>query len=138
MGQQQILLIVLAAVIVGIAVVVGMQMMGESAVDANKRACTQDLLNLATKAQSWFRTPTSLGGGGRSFLALTADAAGLAVLTPNATTQNGTLAVKTAGTATAVVLQITGIEDADSDGGMMVLSLSVEQDAVGTLTVDEP
>ena len=138
MGQQQILLIVLAAVIVGIAVVVGMQMMGESAIDANKRACTQDLLNLATKAQQWFRTPTALGGGGRTFTAITADAAGLALLTNNATTENGTLAIKTAGTATTVVLQITGIEDADGDGSPMILSASVTQDAVGTLAVDEP
>ena len=138
MGQQQILLIVLAAVIVGIAVVVGMQMMGESAIDANKRACTQDLLNLAAKAQQWFRTPTSLGGGGRSFVALSADSTGLAVLTHEPTTENGVLAVKTAGDADNVVLQITGIEDADGDGAVMILSLDVTQDDVGTLAIDEP
>lgn len=137
MGQQQILLIVLAAVIVGIAVVVGMQMMGESAIDANKRACTQDLLNLAAKAQQWFRTPTSLGGGGRTFAAISADSAGLSVITNSPTTENGVLAVKTAGTATTVVLQITGIEDGDADGNPMILSLSVTRDDVGTLAVDE-
>ena len=138
MGQQQILLIVLGAVIVGIAVVVGMQMMGESAIDANKQGCTQDLLNLATKAQQWFRTPTALGGGGRTFAGITANAAGLAKLTNNATPENGTLEIKTAGDADNLVLQITGTEDADSDGGMMVLSMDVYQDSVGTLTVDEP
>ena len=138
MGQQQILLIVLAAVIVGIAVVVGMQMMGESAIDANKRACTQDLLNLAAKAQQWWRTPTSLGGGGRTFAALSADSTGLAVLTHEPTTENGTLAIKTAGDASTVVLQITGIESADDDDLPMILSLSVTKDAVGSLVVDEP
>lgn len=138
MGTQQLMLIVLGVIIVGIAVVVGMQMMGESAVDANKRACTNDLLALATKAQQWFRTPTALGGGGRSFAGLTANAAGLAKITNDATTENGTLAIKTAGDADNVVLQITGVEDADSDGQMMVLSLDVYQDSVGTVTVDEP
>ena len=137
MGQQQILLIVLAAVIVGIAVVVGMQMMGESAIDANKRACTQDLLNLAAKAQQWWRTPASLGGGGRTFAEL-ADSSDIALLTPNATTENGTMNIKTAGTASTVVLQITGIESADDDDLPMILSLSVTKDAVGSLVVDEP
>jgi hypothetical protein len=137
MGQQQILLIVLAAVIVGIAVVVGMQMMGESAIDANKRACTQDLLSLAAKAQQWWRTPTSLGGGGRTFAALV-DSSDIVILTPNASTENGTFDIKTAGTASAVMLQITGIEDADDNGLPMILSINVTQDDVDILVIDEP
>ena len=135
MGQQQILLIVLAAVIVGIAVVVGMQMMSESAVDANKRACTQDLLNLATKAQQWWRTPSSLGGGGRSFADIAATTAGLAIITNNPTTENGTMSINTAGDADNVILQIIGIEDGDDDGTNITLTLDVYQDSVGTLGV---
>ena len=138
MGTQQLMLIVLGVIIVGIAVVVGMQMMGASAVDANRMGCISDLQNLATKAQQWFRTPTSMGGGGRSFAALTANAAGLAKITKTPTTENGTLAIKTAGDADNVVLQITGTEDSDSDGSNMVWSLDVYQDSVGTATEDEP
>ena len=51
MGQQQLLLIVLSVIIVGIAVVVGIQMFGASAASSNLEAVTSDLLHLAARAQ---------------------------------------------------------------------------------------
>ena len=67
MGTQQLLLIVLGVIIVGIAIVVGIQMFGASAVEANKNAIVQDALQVAAKAQQWYRKPEVLGGGGRKF-----------------------------------------------------------------------
>ncbi len=67
MGQQQLLLIVLGVIIVGIAIAVGISMFKSSAVDANRSAIAGDLANLASKAQRYYRTPTELGGGGNSF-----------------------------------------------------------------------
>jgi len=67
MGQQQLLLIVLSVIIVGIAVVVGLTMFQTSAVDANRNAIIGDLTNLAAKAQQFYKKPTSLGGGGQNF-----------------------------------------------------------------------
>ncbi|MEM8556891.1 MAG: hypothetical protein AAGG50_03515 [Bacteroidota bacterium] len=63
MGQQQLLLLVLGIVIVGLAVVVGIQGFEE-----NQRKARQDqtmvLLNdIAAKAQAWKKTPVALGGG---------------------------------------------------------------------------
>jgi hypothetical protein len=65
MGQQQLLLIVLGVIIVGIAIAVGISMFKSSAVDANRSAVASDLANLASKAQRYYRTPVELGGGGQ-------------------------------------------------------------------------
>jgi len=68
MGQhQQLLLLVLGAIIVGAAILVGAQMFSTSAINANRDAVLQDCLTIAARAQMWYRTPTMLGGGGRDF-----------------------------------------------------------------------
>jgi Tfp pilus assembly protein PilE len=67
MGQQQLLLIVLGVIIVGIAIAVGVTMFQSSAVDANRQAVISDLVNFAAKAQRFYRTPTELGGGSQNF-----------------------------------------------------------------------
>lgn len=67
MGQQQLLLIVLGIIIVGIAIAVGVNMFQSNAVDTNRQAVISDLANLAAKAQRFYRTPTQLGGGAQDF-----------------------------------------------------------------------
>jgi hypothetical protein len=67
MGQQQLLLIILGVIVVGIAVAVGITMFSDSAINANRDALSNDLVNLASRAQQFYRRPTSLGGGGNSF-----------------------------------------------------------------------
>lgn len=74
MGQQQLLLLVLGSIIVGVAIVVGVNMFSTSAINANRDAVVQDCMTLATRAQQWYRTPTILGGGGRSFSQISLDA----------------------------------------------------------------
>jgi len=67
MGQQQLLLIVLGVIIVGIAVVVGINVFTASASSSNRDAITADLTNLSAMAQQFYRKPTALGGGGNTF-----------------------------------------------------------------------
>ncbi len=67
MGQQQLLLIVLGVIIVGIAVVVGINVFTASSSQANRDAVISDLTNLASLAQQYYRKPTALGGGGNTF-----------------------------------------------------------------------
>ena len=111
MGQQQLLLIILGVIVVGIAVAVGITMFSDSAISSNRDALTNDLVNLASRAQQFFRRPVSLGGGGNSFALLTADAAGLKRLTNNATNANGSYSIATAGsgTGTAAVVELLGV-----------------------------
>ena len=77
MGQQQLLLLVLGIVIVGLAVVVGIQAFGENQKKANADALTNDAIRIASDAQAWALKPTAFGGGNGSFG--TAYAAGAAV-----------------------------------------------------------
>ena len=128
MGQQQLLLIILGVIVVGIAVAVGITMFQDNTVSANRDAVTNDLVNLASRAQQFYRRPTALGGGGNSFVGLTADAAGLAKLTSKSTNANGTYSIMTAGSATSVVVKGLGVEKG-TDGNSIQVQMSVFSDS---------
>ena len=68
MGQQQLLLIVLGVIIVGIAVVVGINLFNANAEEAAKDGVVSDCTNLGAMAQQFYKKPLSMGGGGKSFL----------------------------------------------------------------------
>ena len=110
MGQQQLLLIILGVIVVGIAVAVGITMFTDNAVSANRDAVTNDLVNLASRAQQYYRRPASMGGGEGSFVGLSADVAGLQKLTSKPRNSNGRYWIETAGSATQVVLHAMGRE----------------------------
>jgi hypothetical protein len=67
MGQQQLLLIVLGVIVVGIAVVVGINLFNASAISANRDGVVSDLNNLGAMAQQHYKKPASMGGGGQAF-----------------------------------------------------------------------
>ncbi len=67
MGQQQLLLIVLGVIIVGIAVVVGINLFNANATNANRDGVISDLNNLGAMAQQFYKKPISMGGGGNTF-----------------------------------------------------------------------
>ncbi|MGK9475384.1 hypothetical protein [Melioribacter sp. OK-6-Me] len=95
MGQQQLLLIVLGVIIVGIAVVVGINVFTASSTQANRDAVIADLTNLASLAQQYYRKPTALGGGGNTFTGWTVpaqlDTTGNGVYTATVSAQSVTL-----------------------------------------------
>jgi len=67
MGQQQLLLIVLGIIIVGVAIVVGINLFTANAIEAKRSNVTNDLLHLASEAQKYYKTPTAMGGGSHEF-----------------------------------------------------------------------
>ena len=67
MGQQQLLLIVLGVIVVGIAVVVGINLFNASAEEANKDGIVSDCTNLGAMAQQFYKKPVSMGGGAQTF-----------------------------------------------------------------------
>ncbi|MBD3378075.1 hypothetical protein GF406_23800 [candidate division KSB1 bacterium] len=66
MGQQQLLLLVLGAIIVGLAIVVGINLFGQGAVKANEDAVRQDVLTMMARIEEYYRKPTMLGGAGKT------------------------------------------------------------------------
>ena len=136
MGQQQLLFIILGLIIIGIAVAVGITMFQDSAVSANRDAVINDLVNMASRAQQFYLRPTSLGGGGNSFVLLTADSAGFSRISSMSSNANGTYIVKTAGTATQVVLEGTGTETGNDGSGKVEVEITVTADAFTTSIIN--
>ncbi|MEI7906217.1 MAG: hypothetical protein WCI84_02550 [Bacteroidota bacterium] len=110
MGQQQLLLIILGVIIVGLAIAVGITMFRDNAVSTNRDAIANDLMHLAAKARHFYKRPTSMGGGGHNFTGLTADASGMLILatTGYSDNSNATYTIKTAGDATSVEFRAVG------------------------------
>jgi hypothetical protein len=63
MGQQQLLLIILGVIIVGIAIAVGLSLFTAQSIQSNRDAIINDLNNLAAQAYQFRIRPTSMGGG---------------------------------------------------------------------------
>ena len=67
MGQQQLIVMILVTVVVGIMTIVAITMFQEAQKDSEKTAIRQDLLNSASLAHTYYKKPAMLGGGGGSF-----------------------------------------------------------------------
>jgi hypothetical protein len=96
MGQQQLLLIVLGVIVVGIAVVVGINLFNANATSANRDGVVSDLNNLGAMSQQYFKKPTSMGGGGNAFT-------GWTIPTGLDSTANGTYTATVGATSVSVV-----------------------------------
>ncbi len=118
MGQQQLLLIVLGVIIVGIAIVVGINLFNANSVSANRDAVIADLNNLAAQAHQYYIRPTSMGGGGNSFLNFAIPAG----FNSNA---NGTYTISTAGSATSITFQGVGTAKVPGSSNFVTMQLEV-------------
>ena len=120
MGQQQLLLLVLGIVIVGLAVVVGIQAFGENQKKANSDAITNDVIRIASDAQAWSLKPLAFGGGNGSFLNVTLPKLGYTVTSAgNYTNLNGGYALSA---ITAGGLTITGCNGTQKNNVAAVVS----------------
>ncbi|MEK6570323.1 MAG: hypothetical protein AABZ61_03070 [Bacteroidota bacterium] len=133
MGQQQLLLIILGVIVVGIAVIVGITMFQDNAISANRDAVVNDLVNLGARAQQYYRRPVSLGGGGNQFTGLTmAKLAGPVGAGATWTNPNGTYSITTVA-AQQVILNGKGTE---KSGGILVeVNSTVTTDSLTTVVV---
>jgi len=67
MGQQQLLLIILVTIIIGLSTVFGLILVENFRNESLKDLIKQDLLEAANTAQTFYRRPVALGGGGQSY-----------------------------------------------------------------------
>lgn len=128
MGQQQLLLIILGVIVVGIAVAVGITMFADSAASSNRDAITSDLQNLASQAQQFYRRPNAMGGGQGSFNLLTTSS--LSLLTNIPQNANGSYSIETAGTGsgTNALVIIKGVGTELFDGSPVAAHIYVYPD----------
>jgi len=71
MGQNQLILVALGFLLVGLAVYVAVTMFGTSAEESTRNAMINDLTTFANTARAWYTTPVAQSGGGQSFTGLT-------------------------------------------------------------------
>jgi len=90
LGQQQLLLIILAIIIVGIAIAVSIGLFRAGAIDGKRDLLVSECSNIATIAISYYKKPREMGGGGKTFtgwqipsqLALTKNGSYIAQVSP--------------------------------------------------------
>lgn len=95
MGQQQLLLIVLGVILVGVAVVLGIKYFNVGAESGAKDELVAHTVTIAAQMQEYYKKPTTMGGGGNNFSGFTLPA-------HMDSTANGTYAVTTGNPATVV------------------------------------
>ncbi len=118
MGQQQLLLIILGVIIVGIAIAVGLSLFSAQSIQANKDAIINDLNNIAAHAYQFKIRPNSMGGGNGAYT-------GYTIPTKMATNENANYAATPAASSVTVVAtsvqnttnKITVVVDSDGKLG---------------------
>lgn len=134
MGQQQLLLIILGVIVVGIAVAVGITMFDDMAVQDNREAVQADLEKLAARAQQYWRRSEGLGGGQGSFQGLAPFDTGIKILTSRPTNDNGQYSV--VGVSTNFVqLQGVGVEK-DHNGLPVEVQVTVYSDSMSFVKIN--
>src|SRR6056297_3636845 len=91
MGQQQLLLVILVSVIVGLASIVAINTFQSASEDSNYDAIQQDILQAQSMASGYIRKPVNMNGGGGSYENITLDAIGISEVNENASYEIGTV-----------------------------------------------
>ena len=105
MGQQQLLLIILGVIIVGIAIAVGIAQFGAHSTQSNKDGVTASLINVAANAYQFKIRPATMGGGSGVYT-------GYAIPSKMAKDDNGTYTLGTVATNSIQVLGTSAINTA--------------------------
>jgi hypothetical protein len=109
MGQQQLLLIILGVIIVGIAIAVGLSLFSAQSIQANKDAIINDMNNIAAYCYQYRIRPASMDGGNGSYTTLTQDR----LPSKLRSNSNATYVVSAPGAAS---ITITGTSNNDAAG----------------------
>ena len=129
MGQQQLLLIVLGVILVGLAIVVGINVFTASSASSNRESLVADLTNIASMAQQYYRKPTALGGGNNTFTGWTVP--GNLAQTPNMST-----AVTATVTAASVTLVGVGTQTGNDGTTNVKITMVLGPNIITSSTVN--
>lgn len=71
MGTQQILILVLSVIVIGVSVATGIQMFNKQAKISHRQAIIDRINEMVKDALAYRKTPVSMGGGGNSYIGYT-------------------------------------------------------------------
>ena len=126
MGQQQLLLIVLSAIIVGIAIMVAINLFNSHSVTANQNAVIGELIHLGSSAQQYYHKPLDIGGGGRSFI-------GWSIPSSLISTGTGTYSISSISSLNVIILG-TGKEKGNDDNFITVTATISPNEITNSVT----
>ena len=112
MGQQQLLLIILGVIIVGIAIAVGLSLFSAQSIQSNRDAIINDLNNLAAQAYQHKIRPASMGGGNGAYDGSTTTPTATVFVIPSKMSANENASYAATVTATTVTVVATSTQDA--------------------------
>ncbi|MEQ9105227.1 MAG: hypothetical protein RIE53_11090 [Rhodothermales bacterium] len=112
MGQQQLLLLVLGIIIVGVAIIAGMYAWEDQSAKVIADNLVNRNLEIANSAVFWKTKLDPFNGGNASYAGLAED--GMEKLSMNVETNYGTFAITA---ATASTVEITGVSKRDPNIG---------------------
>lgn len=135
MAYQQKLLYIASLIVVGAAILVGIQKFTSSSLDANINALTLDLMDIAAKVQANYFTPQCLAGGDHSFSGIATDSSALQKFFIKSNNINGSFKIIFANDE-VLVIQAIGNEDYDGDGHNLTIEMKVFADRVETVVVN--
>jgi type II secretory pathway pseudopilin PulG len=136
MGQQQLLLVVLVTIVVGIATVAAIDTFSSASDTANIDAVRQDLLAMGAAAQMYYIKPEALGGGGRDFEGITLrdmSFAGNSTSDTDANNQNGTYQLN-GGSVPGDVQQFDITGNPLTAGGSVTITVFADSTAMSSYT----
>jgi hypothetical protein len=112
MGQQQLLLIILGVIIVGIAIAVGISQFGAHSTQANKDGVTSSLVNIAANSYQFKIRPVTMGGGGGAYDNSKGATASYAIPTKMQSDDNGAYTVGSVAAASITLHGVSSINTA--------------------------
>ena len=126
--------LILTVIIAGILVAVGITLLSDSAINANRDALANDLANLASRAQQYYHRPTSLGGGGESFDGLNL----ITQLTNKPQNANGSYSIEVPGSGKGLnaLVVIKGVGNEIYNGTAVTVDVFVYPDRDSLVTVN--
>lgn len=127
MGQQQLLIIVLSAIIVGIATIVAINLFNSHSITANKNAVIGELIHLGSAAQQYYHKPLDMGGGGRSFI-------GWNIPSGLITSGSGSYSITSISSSNVIILG-TGKEKGDNNN-FITVTASISPDGITNSVTD--
>ena len=135
MAYQHKLFHIAGLIVVGTAILAGIQMFKSASMDANINALTLDLMNIAMKLQANYFKPKCLAGGDHSFSGIATDSTGLQRFFIKPNNINGSFKIVSANNE-FIVIRAVGKDDYDGDGQNLTVEMKVFADGVETEVVN--
>ena len=126
MGQQQLLLVLLGIIVVGVAIAVSINLFRGHAIDRKREILINESHNIGSIAIAFYKKPKMIGGGGRRFTGWTIPSSLVATVNGSYTAQVSPDNIVIIGTGTEVV----------TDNDSIKVQTIVTADAINSIIIN--